>query len=162
MSLRKKTTREKRDAIIPLPRGYSNLVPRPRSPWFPHVSDTQAKSLIRNFRWPNWSPMMIRSKRTGIVGIVSRSTTPRLAKMFPRHFCMEVTVLITRDQVRWRFLLIYSLKSNYTLYSYLPYLVLLLLKVPFAHMFGIFWRVLVRRTLFFPTQKSSQPKMGFV
>ena len=40
------------------------------------------------------------------------------------------------------------LKSNYTLYSYLPYLVLLLFKVPFAHVFGIFWRVLVRRILF--------------
>ena len=29
-------------------------------------------------------------------------------------------------------------KSNYTLYSYLPYLALLLFKVPFTHMFGIF------------------------
>ena len=37
-----------------------------------------------------------------------------------------------------RFLLMYSLKSNYTLYSYLPYLALLLFKVPFTHMFGIF------------------------
>ena len=36
----------------------------------------------------------------------------------------------------------------YTNYSYPLYLVLLLLKVPLVHMFGIFWRVLVRRTLF--------------
>ena len=53
----KKSTREEGDASILLPRGYRNLVLRPRSPWFPHVSDTQVKSLITNFRWPN--------KRTG-------------------------------------------------------------------------------------------------
>ena len=59
-----------------------------------------------------------------------------------------------------RFLLIYSSKSNYTLYSYLPYLALLLFKVPFTHMFGIFQRVLVRRT-FFPDTKEQPAEDGF-
>ena len=34
--------------------------------------------------------------------------------------------------------LLYSLRSNQAIYSYLPYLVFILFQVPFLHMFGIF------------------------
>ena len=150
----KKTTREEGEASILLPRGYRNLVPRPRSSWFPHVSETQDKSLIKNFRWLNWSPMMIRNKRTGIVGIVF----PDISLWSDRSK--------KRDKVRWS--LTHSILINLFIKVKLYTLLLPpLLGTTFVQsaFYAYVWHILEdtsKAYTFFPTQKSSQPKMGFV
>ena len=62
-----------------------------------------------------------------------------------------------------RFSLIYSLKSNETLFSYFP-LILTITFVPSAF-YAYVWHILEgtsKAYIFFPTQKSSQPEMGLV